>query len=220
MSDPNCHTELEFEVKSGRLGFVEGVVQCHRKAFPAYFSTLIGPRFLKSLTKYYTTHPDAIMFVATLPSGKIIGVVSGGKPELRSKFSHKYLPFLALDILTAALKDRTVRVRLGQHLIDTIKKTLARFRIVGNDRLAEPRRDCAGTWCSLLSICTDPEFSGKGVGTALMHAFEQESRKRGYRTMHLSVHHGNDAAIRLYSKCGWIIILENARGVYFKKIIG
>jgi ribosomal protein S18 acetylase RimI-like enzyme len=69
----------------------------------------------------------------------------------------------------------------------------------------------------LLSICTHPDYSGRGIGKALMEAFRAESQARGYKTMRLSAHLGNNPAIALYKKCGWEVILETSRGIYFRR---
>ena len=47
---------------------------------------------------------------------------------------------------------------------------------------------------------------GKGVGEMLLHAFFQESRSRGYRSVILSVENQNAAAISLYAKAGFKVI--------------
>ncbi len=220
MSISNYQTDLDFNIEPGSLKFLESIVECQKKAFPSYFSTLLGDRFLKSLIRYYAKHPDGIMFVATLSSGDVVGIVSGGKPELRRIFSRRQIFFLIFDIVIAAVKHKRVRIRLTQHLIDMAKKILVRFGAIKSKRLTEPSIERNENWCSLLNICTDPNFVGSGIGTALMKAFEQEARNRGYQTIRLSVHNGNDPAIALYKKCGWEVILQNERGIYFKKIIG
>lgn len=197
---------------------LDGMVRCHIKAFPGEFVTLVGARFIKTFYKFYISSPDGIVFVATSPSGKVVGLVTGGKPELRKQFSRIHLPFYILDIILAALTSSLARKRLMQHAFSAINRILVKVRILSQDSdKNEPAPGPTGTWSSLLSIGTEPSFRRRGTGKSLMEAFRAESMARGYKTMRLSVHLDNTAAIALYKKCGWQVSLETPRGIYFTR---
>ena len=199
---------------------LDQMTQCHIKAFPGEFTTLIGKRFIKGSYRFYITDPDGIVFVAVSSSGEVVGLVSGGKPELRRQFSVKRVPLYSLDIVFSAIKNRYVRKRLCQHFCTAAKKIVTKLKpTTDNVVTEEPAPGPAGTWSSLLSICSEPQWRGRGIGKALMEAFRSESAARGYKTMRLSVHLDNDAAIALYKKCGWQVILETKRGIYFKRSV-
>lgn len=199
---------------------LDEMVQCHIKAFPGEFMTLIGARFIKDFYKFHMSHEDGIVFVALGSSGKVVGLVAGGKPELREQFSRRRVPLYVLDIAFSAITSNYARRRLLQHMCSAIKKILTKLGLTADNAVkVEPLPDPPGTWSSLLSICTDPEFCDRGVGKLLMQTFRAESMARGYKTMRLSVHPDNNAAIALYKRCGWKIILESPRGLYFKRSV-
>ena len=50
-----------------------------------------------------------------------------------------------------------------------------------------------------------------------MEAFRAESSRRGYQSMRLSVHNDNQAAIALYKKTGWEVVMTSAKGTYFRR---
>jgi ribosomal protein S18 acetylase RimI-like enzyme len=178
--------------------------------------TLVGARFIKGFYKFYITHKDGIVFVAVDYSGKVLGLVCGGNPRLRGKFSRTHTIFYCPDIMFSAIKSSFARKRLFHHISSAFKKALKTFL---------PRRQLkknsvystAAQWSSLLSICAVPQCRGTGIGNALMQQFEVESKLRGYEEARLSVHADNNSAINLYKKCGWEIILESDSGIYFKK---
>lgn len=209
----------EFRVIPAGERHIEGIVQCRMRAFPDYFATLIGPAFIRASSQFYVSHPDGIVFVALTGEDRVVGVVAGGKPELRSLFTRKRLPRLAFNIIWAGIADSRARRRLAQHLGSFVKKVLVKLKLLKQEKLREPPPDPPGTWSSLLTVGADPDFRGMGIGSAVMQAFADESKKRGYRTMRLSVYNDNAAAIALYQKCGWETILRTTRGTYFKKTL-
>jgi len=200
---------------------LEEMVQCHVRAFPGEFMTLLGARFIKNFYKFYVSSKGGIVFVALEPLDKVVGLVAGGMPELRKQFSYSRAPLNVIDIVFIAIANNYVRGRFLHHVRIIVKKVFTKLRHRANVLIRdEPPKDPPGTWSSLLSICTAPDFRGKGIGKALMEAFHKESAIRGYKTMRLSVKADNDVAIALYNKCGWEEILKLPTGVYFKRSIG
>ncbi len=62
------------------------------------------------------------------------------------------------------------------------------------------RSDCA----DLISMWVSPAARGRGVGDALIEAIGQWAVESGFRTLLLSVMAGNDAAIALYRRNGFL----------------
>jgi len=214
----NQKLTADVSVVAAELKHLDKIAQCHIKAFPGEFMTLIGKRFIKAFYRFYITDRDGIVFVAVRSSGEIVGLVAGGKPELRRQFSVKRVPLYSPAIIFSAIKNEYARKRLWQHFCTAAKKVLTKLKLATDNIVTEePAPDPLGTWSSLLSICAEPQWRSRGIGKALMEAFRSESEARGYKTMRLSVHLDNDAAIALYKKCGWQVILETERGIYFKR---
>ena len=53
-------------------------------------------------------------------------------------------------------------------------------------------------------ICAMPGYQGRGLGRRLMEASLQALRVRGYTTVSLTVTSGNERAVRLYEKLGFV----------------
>lgn len=60
----------------------------------------------------------------------------------------------------------------------------------------------------LVSMWTDPSARGRGVGQLLVERVQQWAAERGRLDMALWVTAGNDAAIRLYERCGYVLTGE------------
>lgn len=54
------------------------------------------------------------------------------------------------------------------------------------------------------TLAVHPAFARRGVGRALMEFAEQLGRSRGIKALRLDVTDGNDPAIRLYERCGFV----------------
>lgn len=67
-----------------------------------------------------------------------------------------------------------------------------------------------------LSISVKPELRGKGLGTKLMRASFKQARKRGYKSLSLSVDKRNPA-VRLYQRMGFITREESASSIIMKR---
>ena len=63
-------------------------------------------------------------------------------------------------------------------------------------------------------ICAMPGYQGRGLGRRLMEASLQALQMRGYNTVSLTVTSGNERAVRLYEKLGFVAIKKFAAGVW------
>jgi ribosomal protein S18 acetylase RimI-like enzyme len=63
-------------------------------------------------------------------------------------------------------------------------------------------------------ICVMPGYQGHGLGRRLMEASMQALRMRRYAALSLTVTSGNERAVRLYGKLGFITIKKFAAGVW------
>ena len=58
--------------------------------------------------------------------------------------------------------------------------------------------------CSL-AIALKKEFWGLGIGTAMIGYMKELGKRAGYTQMELEVADGNEAAVKLYEKCGFTV---------------
>ncbi len=200
---------------------LEGMVACHLAAFPGEFLSLLGRSVLRAMYRFYIRQAGGICLVTVdRQTGRVSGLVAGGAPQLRARFIRRHVLGLAAAALLKALTHPRVRRRLGEHLARAFRALARKLGLArrSGGHLAPPE-DPPGTWSNLLSVCTHPDFRGRGLGVVLMEAFAAESARRGYRTMRLSVHNDNAAAIALYRRCGWKPIMVVPSGTYFKRSI-
>lgn len=210
--------DKEISIVKAQNRHIEGMARCHVASFPGEFMTLIGKRFIKGFYKYYIASQNSIVIVAVNEHDKVVGLVAGGNPELRKRFTVTRVPLYVFDICMGAIINANCRTRLLQHLNGAFRKIPAKLRLATAPAVVEePPEDPAGTWSSLLSVCTSPDCCGRGIGSRLMEEFRKQSEDLGYKTIRLSVHLDNEPAIALYTKCGWKEIFRNVRGIYFKR---
>lgn len=78
----------------------------------------------------------------------------------------------------------------------------------GRERIAGfattlPCQNGAARWGELRALYIDPQFQGRGAGTALLRAAEQHLARAGFSHAVLWVLTGNNRAARFYERCGW-----------------
>ena len=211
---------LEPNVVLATADHLEGMVECHCAAFPGEFLTLMGKNFLSSFYGFYNVHPESISLVAVDDdSNRVMGLVTGGRPDLRSIFLRKHVLLFMTTAFVKAFGHARIRQRLLEHFADLVRSIGMKLGKKESSDSGAPPDDPPGTWSNLLSICTHPDFRRRGVSQALMKGFEKESHRRGYASMRLSVHNDNPSAIGLYKKCGWDPVLVTSKGTYFKRTI-
>ena len=78
----------------------------------------------------------------------------------------------------------------------------------------------------LYSVGVLPEYRGKGLGTSLLHAAEQDALKNECVSLRLEVRQDNPGAIKLYRKYGYNLFgvvpdyyLDNMTALRFEKAL-
>jgi ribosomal protein S18 acetylase RimI-like enzyme len=78
--------------------------------------------------------------------------------------------------------------------------------VAGYVRLTQPHPIESGRHVLQINgIAVDPAFQRRGVGQALLDAAAAEGRSRGARRLTLRVLTRNQAALRLYERCGFVV---------------
>lgn len=207
-----------FQVIKATPQHLDGMVRVHVDSFPGEYLALLGAGFLRAFYGYYIRQ-GGIVRVAVEEDGRVLGLVAGGAPQMRSQFLRRHALRFAATATAKSFVHRRVLQRNLEHFGSGIRAVARRLKLLKPSAAPPAPEPAAGTWSNLLSICTDPRARGRGVGQALMEAFRQESAARGYGTMRLSVHNDNQAAIGLYEKCGWKKVLVVPSGTYFMKSV-
>ena len=180
---------MKFSIDEIRSEHVKKVVDVHLQAFPGFFLTFLGPRFLREFYLSFTYDPSGVGFVAQASdTGEILGVIVGPvTPDgyFRRLLKRRWWAF-CLASVCAVLKRPAVVKRL--------------FRAVfyRGESPSGPNRSL------LSSIAVLPSAQGHGIGMALVNAWCDEIKKRGSSGCYLTTDaENNDDINQFYQKCGW-----------------
>jgi GNAT superfamily N-acetyltransferase len=168
---------------------IDAVVAVHLRAFPGFFLTFLGPRFLREFYGSFLVDPTGIAFVAAAEGGgEVLGSVVG--------------PLVPAGYFKRLLKRRWWAFCLASAAAVLRRPSVVRrlFRAVFYRGESPP----GGARALLSSVSVAPEAQGQGVGRALVDAFAWEVRRRGGRGCFLTTDaEGNEADNRFYAVCGW-----------------
>lgn len=139
-------------------------------AFPNFFLTSLGYKVLCVFYDALIKDKATIAWAATAEN-KIVGffVASTQPGGLYSRIFKKHFLSFLFPLLFAFLKRPAL-----------LKRMLISF---ASQKSHQTPEYCA---TSLLSICVDPSFSGRGVGTSMLQKLEDEIKKMGQKGYYLT----------------------------------
>lgn len=169
---------------------IDRVVELHQQAFPGFFLSFLGPRFLREFYRSFVNHDVGVGFVAVDAStGSVLGVIVGPLiPDgyFRRLLTQRWFAF-CLASLTSVVKKPSVLPRL--------------FRAVFY-RGDTPAHAEGLALLSSIAVC--PEVRGAGLGVALVQAFLDEVRHRGGKGVFLTTDADNNERVnRFYRELGF-----------------
>jgi len=181
--------EAKFRLVALRPDHVPAVVDIHLRAFPGFFLTFLGRRFLKTFYRSFLSETTAISWVAEDPqSGRVLGAVFGTTSPASFYKRIAARRWAAFAWAAAGAVGRRPLV-LGR---------LVRALSYRGDPPKEPG------YALLSSIAVAPETQGRGVGLALLGRFAAEAEGRSCRAAYLTTDAlGNDAVNSFYGRAGW-----------------
>ena len=166
---------------------IEAVVEIHLKAFPGFFLSFLGRRFLVLLYRCIRAAPEGIVLVAAGDDG-IHGFAAGvtSQTSFYKRLLRRHWWSFATSAVGAAVRSPSVIPRLVRAL----------------RRPAEAGQSAAAA--ALMSIGVRPESGGKGVGGRLLDAFCDQMAARGVASVCLTTDRDDNApARRFYEKNGF-----------------
>jgi ribosomal protein S18 acetylase RimI-like enzyme len=169
---------------------LDAVVAVHQAAFPGFFMTQLGPRFLREYYRCVLDVPAGILLTET-KDGACVGFVAGFVDpaafysELRRRRARLGL---------AALRGIVSRPR-------RLMTMMANYGRAGNAARAPLEADTA----ELSSVAVVPAAAGQGIGFRLVRAFIDAAASAGARRVVLTTDaYGNDAVNRFYQRLGFV----------------
>lgn len=178
------------------------LARVHILAFPDYFLSHLGPRFLR---RYYRAFIGAGHTAVVAESGgTIVGFVVG-TPDLaslrRALYRPNLLPFAGI-VLGKCLTDQIVRSNVVARLVHIPLALKALFS--RSDPAAGSSGPPGKSLSYLFSIAVEPEWAGSGVASQIMSAYVAIERARELDSIELSVFDDNPRALRFYEREGWV----------------
>jgi len=171
---------------------IEALVALHQAAFPGFFLTSLGPRFLRALYRGFLESEKGVCAVAQAGQ-RLLGFAMGtAKPD---SFFRVLLRKKGMSFAWAALPG------LLQNPVFVVRKSLSALFYRGERPKVMPG---AGL---LSSLAVSPHVAGKGIGQQLVSAFCEELARRGADAVYLITDASdNDSVNRFYAKCGFRLV--------------
>lgn len=173
---------------------LDGVVAIHLAAFPRFFLTFLGPRFLRLF--YAAVMADGIARVAVSDdrvTGFVVGMLDSRsfyRRLLLTRFLH-----VAIAILPVVLRHPSTLLRVARR---------------GVGRAFQP-----APGAELMSLAVHPREQHRGLGRALVEAFVARVRETGEENLWLITDAAdNDAVKKFYETLGFTVrrAFTNAEG--------
>jgi ribosomal protein S18 acetylase RimI-like enzyme len=177
------------EIRPLAIEDVSRVVRLHQSAFPSFFLTGLGARFLRTYYERFPSEASAIALVAAdLATGELAGFVVGSMNSrgfYRRLLRHHWIRFALAAIPGVLRRPRIVR------------RVARAMRYPGTTPVGA---DVVG----LFSIAVAPEAQGRSIGRRLVDEFVERSRHRGGTEIYLTTDaDGNDATNAFYRSRGF-----------------
>ena len=165
------------------------VVGCHLEAFPSFFLSLLGPKFLSCFYKSFVAYEDAELLVA-LEENHIIGFAAyATEPKI---FFSKIKREKGIELFWYALP------ALFKNPVVVVKKLYRGIFYRGDQ---DSQIDDAAL---LSSIGVSPMASGKRIGSKLLAEVESRVVQSGKNKLYLTTDlNDNTATLNFYGKNGY-----------------
>ncbi|HEX40520.1 MAG TPA: N-acetyltransferase [Phycisphaerales bacterium] len=180
---------MDFQIVPIKSDHIDKVVDVHIRAFPDFFLTFLGPRFLREFYGSFLQDPTGVGFVAEdAQTSDILGAVVG--PVTPRGYFKRLLKRRWWAFCRAAAGAVLRRPATAKRL----------FRAVFYRGEAPPGPPRA----LLSSIAVAPEAQRRGVGRALVGRWVEEVKRRRAAGCYLTTDaHNNDKVNAFYQGLGW-----------------
>jgi GNAT superfamily N-acetyltransferase len=183
---------VTFSVQDAAAPDLDAVVAAHLTAFPGFFMTLLGSRFLRVFYGHFVEVESGILLIARNGEGKILGCLAATRQP--TKFFRTLRKRRGVTLLIAAIP------ALLRHPWDVAARLLSAVWYRG-DRPP----DLPGYWL-LSSLAVREDSAGTGVGTALVERFIENARNTDSGGVYLVTDSDdNDRARIFYARRGFIM---------------
>lgn len=182
---------------------LESWTRSHRHAFEGTLGVALGRRYTTAFLRWFLERAGAIC-LAAVDDREIEGYVFGAPEGYSRELNGALAPEIVRGFLThpGALRHpavlRHVPMRIRGLFGMPVPAELAQRRV-------------SGTIFDLVGIGTAPRVRGRGIGRAVLEAFEERVFAAGHAGIVLDVRTENAAARHLYESRGWTEVWSDER---------
>jgi ribosomal protein S18 acetylase RimI-like enzyme len=174
---------------------VNAVVRLHVSAFPGFFLTLLGARFLRVFYERFPADTSAIAIVAVDETEHVLGFVVGASNP--SGFYRRILKRYWIRFALAAAPTVARRPSIAGRVAQALRHPGAN---PAGDRVA-----------GLFSIAVGPDSQGRSVGRILLSEFLSSARARGCTAVQLTTDANANERTNAFYRAGGFEILRSFR---------
>jgi len=210
------------EIRLTELSDLKEIAACHKAAFPESLSSKLGVAFRKKMLSWYVLDDRGIIFHIT-DKGKIIGYCGGliaklpglpGAATSITQFSFKV--FISSFMLRPWLIFHPENV---SRLSFIVRNILLKLGLKKLKNIEQIKQENFQSFWGLVVIGVDPNYQGKGIGSALLQEFERLAGIDKVNRISLSVKSTNLKAIKSYISNGWFINNSTIDSLNLMKIL-
>lgn len=177
-------------IRTAKSTDLDSIILCHQKAFPDFFLTLLGTKFLRCFYNEFINDDQAQILVIEVNSEVAGFAAFSMRPKIFFRKIKKSKGFQLFFYALPALMKRPLLVA----------KKLIRGVVYRGDQ-ASGLDDSA----LLSSIAVNPTYSGRKLGSELLLAVEESLNKERIKSIYLTTDLiENDATRGFYRKNGYI----------------
>lgn len=177
------------EIRKAKTSDVDSIVAIHDQAFPDFFLTTLGNRFLRLYYTCMCNCKDTITLCAE-EDGEVKGFATS------SYYSHGFN--------TTLIKKNLFKFGLmGVELMFTKPKAILRLAKNLDKKAKGNAVEDNGEYAELYSIAVMPENQGSGIGRKLLIATEEEVAKHNNKISLTTDYYHNEKTIGFYHSMGY-----------------
>lgn len=210
------------------LSDISAVAQSHILAFPNSVSSQMGLGFCKKMLEWFVLNDRGVLFHAENEKD-VVGYVSliiktaSGQPGSFSTISQYAFKSVLISLLIKPWllfhpmfrsKYKTIK-RIVLSKVHFCKKNELQERI---NRAPKNEINVFQPQIGIVGIGVNPQYQGKGYGSALIRQCIAYCKANGFTTIDLSVHHDNSQAIAAYKRNGFEAICIKEDGDLYMKL--
>ena len=182
MNEPPAANSSTGSLRFAELDDAWRLADMHARRINEGFLASLGPVFLGRLYRRVVHSPRAFAVVAE-DGGRIVAFCAAAE-----NVGRLYREFVLRDGIAVGVRSAPRLFRSIPHVVETLRYPAS------TERLPD---------AEILAVVTDASAASKGWGSLVLHETLAELERRGCNSVKVVTGASNDAALRLYRRCGF-----------------